>query len=383
MDALELLLEPKKLLDYVSSEELRAIGIEKNHLPSVSSEDRNKDRYARAMVVNHLWRTGYFEDAAVESLEVSAMLFAPQAGLDFSYVMQVKDLEGNLITVQRDTPTHDYYVPVIKLHMLFPDKGIDEVQQLASEYHRTKSTDIAATLFQKTEKLIQMYARRIHRRVGGIIRLEDCYSAGNVAYMDAIKMYEPSRGTPFIPYLSFRVRGKVLDEIRANDTAPRRLRTMLKAIGTFESAFESEHGVLPVMKDYEGFWESKKYDMRKLYAILNGELEPAHLESMHEVVDEHGTELHETLADKKIISPDKHMHSKELGSIIESDVKTLPSTMRSAVYLYFYEGKTLQDTAAKLQVSESRVYQLLANAREFHFKKTKAYIGIDRVRVLH
>src|SRR5690606_1418066 len=56
------------------------------------------------------------------------------------------------------------------------------------------------------------------------VELDDLMSSGLFGLIDAINSFDLGRGVKFKTYCSWRVRGAILDELRANDWVPRLVR---------------------------------------------------------------------------------------------------------------------------------------------------------------
>ena len=72
--------------------------------------------------------------------------------------------------------------------------------------------------------LVRRIAHQMIAKLPANVELDDMIQAGMMGLMDAICRYEESQGTQFEVYASQRVRGAMLDELRANDWLPRSAR---------------------------------------------------------------------------------------------------------------------------------------------------------------
>src|SRR4051812_1146984 len=79
-------------------------------------------------------------------------------------------------------------------------------------------------LIKEYAPLIKFIAQKIAVRLPSNIELDDLISAGVIGLMDAIDKYDPSRDNKFKTYAEFRIRGAILDELRAQDWVPRSIR---------------------------------------------------------------------------------------------------------------------------------------------------------------
>ncbi len=88
---------------------------------------------------------------------------------------------------------------------------------LAVLWSSCKAGDAAArcALIERYSGMATRMARRLHPAGITVTSREDLESAGLVGLIDAVDRYQPERGVPFEAYAALRVRGAVLDELRA------------------------------------------------------------------------------------------------------------------------------------------------------------------------
>jgi RNA polymerase sigma factor for flagellar operon FliA len=83
-------------------------------------------------------------------------------------------------------------------------------------------------LIMEYAPLIKFIAQKIAIRLPSNIELDDLISSGVIGLMDAIEKYDPTRDNKFKTYAEFRIRGSILDELRAQDWVPRSVRDKAK-----------------------------------------------------------------------------------------------------------------------------------------------------------
>src|SRR4051812_16072097 len=90
--------------------------------------------------------------------------------------------------------------------------------------------------------LIKFIAQKIAVRLPSNIELDDLISSGVIGLMDAIEKYDPTRDNKFKTYAEFRIRGAILDELRAQDWVPRSVRDKAKLLDRTMIELEAELG---------------------------------------------------------------------------------------------------------------------------------------------
>src|ERR1700729_1649534 len=93
--------------------------------------------------------------------------------------------------------------------------------------------------------LIKFIAQKIAVRLPSNIELDDLISSGVIGLMDAIEKYDPTRDNKFKTYAEFRIRGAILDELRAQDWVPRSIRDKAKLLDRTTIELEAELGRSP------------------------------------------------------------------------------------------------------------------------------------------
>src|SRR5258708_129508 len=114
--------------------------------------------------------------------------------------------------------------------------------------------------------LIKFIAQKIAVRLPSNIELDDLISSGVIGLMDAIDKYDPSRDNKFKTYAEFRIRGSILDELRAQDWVPRSVRDKAKLLDRTMVELEAELG--RVAEDEE-IAAALSMNMEEFYDLVN------------------------------------------------------------------------------------------------------------------
>src|SRR5690349_6034654 len=100
-------------------------------------------------------------------------------------------------------------------------------------------------LIMEYAPLIRYIAQKIAIRLPSNIELDDLISSGVIGLMDAIEKYDPTRDNKFKTYAEFRIRGSILDELRAQDWVPRSVRDKAKMLDKTVMELETTTGKIP------------------------------------------------------------------------------------------------------------------------------------------
>jgi RNA polymerase sigma factor for flagellar operon FliA len=203
--------------------------------------------------------------------------------------------------------------------------------------------------------LVKYHAERIHSRLPDQVELDDLVSVGVFGLMDAIDAFDLSRGVKFESYATLRVRGAILDELRNMDWVPRLVRARASKIDRAIKAFELRAGRPP--SDDE------------LAAEMG--LSAVGLEKMRFEADATGLcsldkKWYETDSYKDVCEVDLLKDGKAEGPALRAAKRDLLRLVtrglnraeRLIIILYYYEGVTMKEIGATLDLSESRVSQV-------------------------
>ena len=214
------------------------------------------------------------------------------------------------------------------------------------------------------DRLILHYSplvKYVAGRVGaGLPRSDDqndLASYGLFGLIDAIDKFEPDRGFKFETYAINRIKGAILDELRALDWVPRSVRSRARRIETGIAELEHKLQRAPSEEELATHIEMEIEELRDALA----EIGRSGMAALDELVsnDSH-TSMGEMIADPGGMSPEMAFQAEETRRGLVDAINRLPNRERLVVTLYYYEGMTLAEIGNVLGVTESRVCQIHA-----------------------
>ena len=215
-------------------------------------------------------------------------------------------------------------------------------------------------LIQDFVPVIKYMALRLAMRVSSGLNVEDLISAGTVGLLDAITKFDPSREIKFRTYAEFRIRGAMLDEIRAMDWVPRSMRERIGKIQHAANEYTKRKGRPPTEAELanELGMEPEEVDETLLQAkgsvILSLEDLGSNDDDSHPILD--------ALADRDQPNPLESLLSEDTRKVLADAIDRLPERQRLVLTLYYFEELTMKEIGATLNVTESRICQLHAQA---------------------
>lgn len=213
----------------------------------------------------------------------------------------------------------------------------------------------------KYATLVKYLAQKLALRLPANIELDDLISAGVMGLMDAVDKYDSERENKFKTYAEFRIRGAMLDELRAQDWVPRSVREKAKQLERVYSKIEQSKGrpasdeeVRKELNLSREEYQEMLYEVRSV-SLLNfddlASLTKADKKSMIGLIE-----------NGKIPNPFAEISRGDVKKLIEKAIKELPEKQRLVLALYYYEDLNLKEIGDILEVTESRVSQLHTQA---------------------
>jgi RNA polymerase sigma factor FliA len=195
-------------------------------------------------------------------------------------------------------------------------------------------------------------------RVPPQVQRDDLMSAGQLALVLAARSFDASAGVPFGHYARTRIRGGLLDELRAADWASRGARSRAKRLARAEERLAAELGRWP--SDVE-LANELKADLESIPAVRHDAHRSVVL-SLDQLVEVTGGADDHVDADDRQPDPAQSLLAGERVRYLKAAVEALPERLRLVVEHYFLGERPMTEIAKELGVTESRVSQLRAEA---------------------
>jgi len=205
--------------------------------------------------------------------------------------------------------------------------------------------------------LVKFVAGRVGVGLPRNVEQSDLISYGMFGLIDAIDKFDPARGIKFETYAVNRIKGSILDELRALDWVPRSVRARAREIQ--RSLAELEHRLQRSASDEE---LAAHMDLRveQLQDQL-GEIAGLGFVALDELIEpgERGSAaVGDLVADPRAPDPGGSFEAQETRYFLTDAINRLPERERLVITLYYYEGLTLAEIGDVLGVTESRICQI-------------------------
>lgn len=235
----------------------------------------------------------------------------------------------------------------------------EELTSLWGEYLKDKSNkSVRDTLIVQYIYLIRYVVGRVKVTLPATISIEDIAGYGVEGLINAVERYSPQKNTRFETYALIRIRGAILDRIRAQDFLPRSVRKKIKDIKSAQEHLKQELGRMPTTTEVASYLDMEP---EKVSQLLSEDT------TMTSLYDKRGNtedsvEIIDTIQDENKLNPQEKAEEQNVKQELEKALRRLPERERIIMVLYYQENMTLKEIGATINMSESRVCQIHAQA---------------------
>jgi len=192
----------------------------------------------------------------------------------------------------------------------------------------------------------------------GTISIEDIAGYGVEGLINAIERYSPHKNTRFETYALIRIRGAILDRIRAQDFLPRSVRKKIKDVKQAQEHLKQELGRMPTTTEIANYLDM---DADKVSQILADDTTITSLYDKKGSTED-SVEIIDTIEDTNKLNQQEQAEEKNVKHELEKALMRLPERERVIMVLYYQENMTLKEIGETIGMSESRVCQLHAQS---------------------
>ena len=234
-----------------------------------------------------------------------------------------------------------------------------------SAYTQRSSARETEALVMRHAELVKRIAYHLAGRLPASVEVDDLIQAGMLGLLDASARYQDNRGAQFETFVSQRIRGAMLDELRAADWGSRGLRQSARGIEKAMQALGHKLGRAPTEGEIA---KELKMDIEAYQSLLQ-EIQGCQLLYVEDFskddADNGFLDSHSQDARK-----DRRSSDDPLEQLLESGfrhqlvdaIAALPERDQLLLNLYYEEELNLREIGAILEVSQSRVCQLHSQA---------------------
>jgi RNA polymerase sigma factor for flagellar operon FliA len=213
-------------------------------------------------------------------------------------------------------------------------------------------------LVQRFVPLVKRVAYHLLARLPANVQFDDLVQNGMIGLLDAIDRFEEGFGAQFETYATQRVRGAMLDGLRANDWLPRNMRRELRRIEKAINQLEHAHGRAPSEQELADSLGMSLAEYQKVLQEARGH-QLVYYEDFGSDEDADFLERHFTDDDG---DPASILEDKDLRENLVRAIARLPEREKLMMALYYEQDLNLREIGEVMGVTESRVCQLHSQA---------------------
>jgi len=237
---------------------------------------------------------------------------------------------------------------------------MDQLDQLWNEYKFGGNEEAREKLITDFVPIVNTIARRLEIYASSSYGFEDLVSVGLMGLLDAIEKFQPGKGAIFKTYAWHRIRGAILDEIRALDWVPRSIRDKASQLEQAYQAVRQRTG--RAAEEFE-VAEELGISQQQLQETLT-EVGCTSILTIEDLItDEENEEIvNDWLADPYAVDVQEQIELQENKEILAEFIDQLPEKEKLVVSLYYNEEATMQEISLVLGITVGRVSQLHSSA---------------------
>ena len=200
--------------------------------------------------------------------------------------------------------------------------------------------------------LVKRVALHLKTRLPNFMEIDELIQVGTIGLIEAAKSFDDSKGVEFEIFARTRIRGAILDQVRKLSYLPRSAMVNIRDHNEATATLSSELGREPSQtelaefmgKDLESFHKERTHAYR---------FQTVSLES--QVMDD------VEIPSNEINEPESELADAQLLNALEGSIESLPERDKTIISLYYVEEMNLKEIGAVLDISESRVSQILSS----------------------
>ncbi|MGE5371333.1 MAG: FliA/WhiG family RNA polymerase sigma factor [Solirubrobacterales bacterium] len=207
--------------------------------------------------------------------------------------------------------------------------------------------------------LVKYIANRLAINLSSMVEIDDLISYGVEGLIDAVEKFDHTRNIKFETYAMSRIKGAMIDGLRAMDWVPVSVRQKSKDLEKAYAMVEHELGRPATDDEMAKALGMKEEEFRKLLSDVSVTT-IVYLEDFLSGEDngEKSKRIGDYLKDDHVENALVLVEIAETKELLGEAIGKLPEKEKMVIYMYYYEGLTLKEIGEVLSLSESRISQL-------------------------
>jgi RNA polymerase sigma factor for flagellar operon FliA len=238
----------------------------------------------------------------------------------------------------------------------------EDTKTLWQEFKASNDKGLRDRLILTYAPLVKYVAGRLGSGLPAHVDEGDLVSYGLLGLIGAIERYDPDRDIKFETYAISRIKGAIIDELRALDWVPRSVRSRAREIERAIGDLEAKLGTAPTDEQIAAKIGISVDELEESLTDISRSSIAALDELWSTSGDGDQVSLLDTIEDTAGPRPADVLDATELREALADAIARLPEREKLVVTLYYYEELTLREIGEVLGVTESRISQLHTKA---------------------
>jgi len=237
------------------------------------------------------------------------------------------------------------------------DNKIEDVKRAWIDYKARGSVKLRNRLALHYLPKVIYNAKRISKKIGGRVELEDLVSAGVFGMLDAMETFDLNRGLTFDAHCKERIKGAIFDDLRSMDWRPRLVKSRAKKVENARKELADFLGYAPPEAELR-LRLVRKYGETRAGEIIQDGLKVIGLSNYDDLQD--GNDSKPDLYRNSIADPLPNLPEAR-GTIAELKEylgRGLNRTEKLVIALYHQEKMTMEEIGEVINITKSRVVQI-------------------------
>lgn len=232
-----------------------------------------------------------------------------------------------------------------------------EIVDIWKDYNSSRSQIDRNSLIASYWPLVGEIAREVNRRIRNTVSVDELQSFGAVGLIEAVERFNAEVQPSFEGYARIRIRGSIMDELRASDWVPRSIRMKEQQYNKAVDELVMELSRLPNDQEIATHLKMSPPEYRRLL-IDAGIRSVQSLDVPIDTRDGSSGTLHDLIPD--IPTEESQDYTEKAIELIN----TLPLRERIILRLFYVEGLSFPEIADLMAFGESRASQIHSSAIE-------------------
>ena len=233
-----------------------------------------------------------------------------------------------------------------------------DLSTLWTKYKETKDAALRNALAENYLPLVKIVCGRLALSLPAHVDKDDLLQSGFFGLLDALERFDPERNIKFETYAGVRIRGAMIDYLRAKDWLPVSVRQKIRRLEQTQSRLETQLGRSATESELAAALEISTDELQTLVSQSNS----ASVIPLEEYLNTDAT---------PDTNPANSTEFFELKETLAAAINLLPEKERLVIALYYYEELTLKEISRVLHLTEARISQLHKQA----IKRMRDYLA--------